>query len=156
MNKTIWHIPKKILDETKSALISKEAEVFAIWAAPIQMNDNVYRISRCIVPKQDAGFRLGAYVHIEGEELSRIVFENYNNSERSVVQIHTHPSRNVTMSSLDREWEVVNHIGALSIIVPNYCKSGLDGFPGVNVYEREEQDWRLWKEDEIKKRLIIT
>lgn len=156
MNKIMWHVPKKVLDETASALASRDSEVFVIWTAPIQMSDNMCRISRCVIPKQDAGFMLGAYVHIEGTELSRIVFENYKRGERSVVQIHTHPSKNVTMSSLDREWEVVNHVGALSIIVPNYCKSGLDGFPGVNVYEREARDWRLWQKGEVKKHLIIV
>jgi hypothetical protein len=152
----IWHIPKKILAETISALTSKDSEVFVIWTAPIQMNDNICRISHCIVPKQDAGFNLGAYVHIDGTELSTIVFENYKRGERSVVQIHTHPSRNVAMSYLDREWEVVNHVGALSIIVPNYGKNGLDGFPGVNAYERESNDWKLWEKAEVKKRLVIV
>ena len=47
------------------------------------------------------------------------------------------------MSLLDREWEVVRDIGALSIIVPNHGKNGLDGFPGVNIYEKEEDDWAL-------------
>ncbi|MDE1872998.1 MAG: hypothetical protein KGH99_05930 [Thaumarchaeota archaeon] len=156
MNQPTWQIPKKILDETSTILSSKNAEVFVLWTAPINMTDNIFRISRCVFPKQDAGFNFGAYVHIDGNELSRIVFDNYEKGERSVVQIHTHPSKNVEMSLLDRKWEVVNHVGALSMIVPSYNKDKLNGFSGVNIYERETNDWRLWTSDETKKRLIIV
>src|SRR6476660_4279231 len=116
----LWQIPKKILEDTAAILSSKDEEVFVIWTAPIHIHDNICPVSRCVFPKQDAGSDFGAYVHIDGSELSRIVFENYKKGERSVVQIHTHPSSNVEMSFLDRKWEVVNHVGALSVIVPNY------------------------------------
>lgn len=156
MIQTTWEIPRKILDETSSILSSKNAEVFVLWTSLLGESKNTCKISRCIFPKQEAGFDLGAYVHIDGSELSRIAFDNYDKGERNVVQIHTHPSKNVEMSLLDRQWEVVNHIGALSVIVPNYNKQKLMGFPGVNVYEREIRDWRLWTRNEIEKRLIIV
>lgn len=156
MTTSVWEIPKKFLNETAKILSSKRSEVFVLWAAPLDLTNNICRISRCIVPEQDSHSGLeGAYVHIEGTELSRIVFDNYSKNERSVIQIHTHPSKNVEMSLLDRAWEVVKHVGALSIIVPSYGKYGLDDFPGVNVYEREEDDWRLWTPDEISKRFKI-
>jgi hypothetical protein len=156
MTNLVWEIPKNILNETAKTLASKRSEVFVLWTAPLNLTNNVCKISRHIVPEQDShsGWE-GAYVHIEGTELSRIVFDNYSRNERSVIQIHTHPSEDVEMSLLDREWEVVKHVGALSIIVPSYGKYGLDEFHGVNVYEREEDDWRLWTRDEISKRFKI-
>lgn len=156
MTKLIWQIPEKILDETARVLSSKDSEVFIFWTSQIKMENNICKISRMVVPEQDSHKGLeGAYVHIEGKELSRITFDNYNKGERNVVQMHTHPSRNVTMSLLDREWEVVNYIGALSIIVPNYGVDGLRGFPGVNVYGKEENGWRLWSRKETIERLKI-
>ncbi|ODA41860.1 hypothetical protein DSBG_1352 [Desulfosporosinus sp. BG] len=71
------------------------------------------------------------------------------------MQLHTHPSANVIMSRLDLEWEVVKHIGALSIIVPYYGSRGLEEFSGVNVYERMEKGWRLWSKEEIRERLVV-
>lgn len=59
------------------------------------------------------------------------------------------------MSMLDREWEIVRHIGALSIIVPYYGQRGLGSFDGANVYEREEHDWRLWSSKEVMERLVL-
>ena len=157
MTRLIWEISKNILNETTKILASKRSGVFVLWTAPLELANNVCKISRYIIPEQDSHNGLeGAYVHIEGTELSRIVFDNHSKNERSVIQIHTHPSKNVEMSLLDREWEVVKHTGSLSIIVPSYGKYGLNNFPGVNVYEKEENDWRLWTHDEINKRFKIT
>lgn len=157
MTNLIWQIPEKIMHNTAKVLASKDLEVFVLWTSTIKMEGNVCKISRLVIPEQDSHKGLeGVYVHIEGKELSRITFDNYPKGERNVIQIHTHPSQNVDMSILDREWEVVNHVGALSIIVPNYGTDGLRGFPGVHVYEKEEDGWRLWPHEEIIKRLEIV
>lgn len=151
-----WEIPSTLLEETTSAFNSGAHEVFVIWTAPLQQTNSVCKIRRCVVPQQAPGFSAdGVYVHIEGIELSRIQFDNYDRGERSVVQLHTHPSADVRMSLLDRAWEVVSHIGALSIIVPFYGKAGLRGFPDVHVYERELDDWRQWNRIEIEQRLRV-
>ena len=152
-----WEIPKAVLYDTARILASKDLEVFVMWAAPLEIINNTHHISRLIVPEQDSHSELGReYVHIHGKELSRVVFDNYRRLEKSVVQIHTHPSVSVEMSLLDREWEVVRDRGALSIIVPNHGKNGLDGFPGVNIYEKEADDWRLWNKDEFLSRFVIV
>ena len=152
-----WEIPKAVLSDTARILASKDLEVFVIWTAPLDIINNTYQISRLIVPEQDSHREIGReYVHIYGKELSRIAFDNYGRQEKSVIQIHTHPSANVEMSSLDREWEVVRDKGALSIIVPNHGKNGLDGFPGVNIYEKEADDWRLWDKDEFLTRFTLV
>ena len=137
-------------------MASMDLEVFVLWTAQIEGKNGVCEIQRLIVPQQEPSIGpTWAYVHISGKELSRIAFDNFEQGERNVVQIHTHPSFNVNMSALDRKWEVVSHVGALSIIVPNYGKAGLEGFPGVNIYEREEDDWRLWSHGEINSRIKI-
>lgn len=152
-----WDIPSHLLAETAQAFTVGHHEIFVLWTAPLYNEGPVCVIRRCIVPRQEAGFSAGgAYVHIDGRELSRIQFENYDRVERSVVQLHTHPSTNVNMSLLDREWEVVKHVGALSIIVPSYGRAGLKGFLGVQVYEREPADWRLWTRDQVEKRLRVV
>jgi len=152
-----WSIPKFILAETLAAFRNGSHETFILWTAPLKCTSSICEIKRCIVPSQRPGFTAtGAYVHIEGHELNRIQFDNFDKGERSVVQLHTHPSTNVTMSRLDMEWEVVKHVGALSIIVPSYGSGGLAEYPGVNIYERMENGWRLWGEEEIRERLVIN
>jgi proteasome lid subunit RPN8/RPN11 len=150
-----WTIPIKVLMETQQAFLQGKHEVFAIWTANRDPVDDAV-ISRCIVPQQTPGASpQGVWVHIAGQELQRIQLDNYQRQEKSIIQLHTHPGADVRMSALDRQWEVVRHIGALSIIVPHYCQLGLDSFKGVNVYEREENDWRLWSANEITKRIKL-
>lgn len=152
-----WKISQQVLTETQQALLRGQHEVFVIWAAARQETGRgAAEITRCIVPEQKPGVsQHGVWVHIAGQELQRIQLDNYQRRERSIVQLHTHPGADVRMSKLDREWEVVRHVGALSIIVPHYCRQGLKGFQGVNVYEREEGDWRLWSSNEVAERLVV-
>lgn len=157
MNYQKWNIPKFIFAESDAAFRNGSHETFVIWTTPLKYTGSICEIKRCIVPAQRPGFTAtGAYVHIEGHELNKIQFENFDKGERSVVQLHTHPSTNVIMSRLDLEWEVVKHVGALSIIVPSYGSRGLEKFPGVNVYERMEKEWRLWSKEEIRERLVVN
>ena len=149
-----WNIPERILRDTEAAFRKAEHEVFVLWTSRLDLRDGVCEVGRCLVPDQQPGHNgFGVYVHVAGSELSRIQYENFDLGERSVVQLHTHPSNDVEMSDLDREWEVVCHVGGLSVIVPNYGKRGLIGFPGVAVYERETMGWRRWSEAERDNRL---
>lgn len=157
-----WEIPGHVLQQTEQAFRSGQHEVFVIWTAPLVDPDaaedqRARRVTRAVVPAQKPGrSAFGVWVHIDGSELQRIQLDNYNRGERSWIQLHTHPSADVEMSQLDREWEVVRHEGALSIIVPFYGRRGMAGFPGVNVYEREADDWRLWSTREVTSRLVIV
>ena len=153
-----WRIPASVIATTEAALRSGAHEVFVLWTASLSVaTTETMPISRAIVPAQQASATAtGVYVHVEGSELARIQFDNFERRERNVVQLHTHPGHNVGMSPLDREWEVVRHVGALSIIVPYYGRRPLAGFSGVNVYERDERDWRLLAPDEVARRLAIV
>jgi proteasome lid subunit RPN8/RPN11 len=152
-----WEIPIEVLEETAAAFARGDHEVFVLWATALGEDDGTCRVVRCIVPDQQPGRTgLGVYVRMEGRELARIQYENFDRKERSVVQLHTHPSRDVDMSDLDRQWEVVNHVGALSVIVPRYGQDGLHGFPVVGVYEREPKHWRLWSGAEIGRRFRVV
>ena len=154
-----WKIPQKVLVETQQAFLRGQHEVFVIWTGRREENNqiDVAEITNCIVPEQKPGVsQHGVWVHIAGSELQRIQLDNFHRKERSIVQLHTHPGADVRMSKLDREWEVVRHVGALSIIVPHYGLRGLNSFEGVNVYERDEADWRLWSIKELSERLVLS
>lgn len=155
-----WQIPKSVVRQTEQALLAGAHEVFAIWTAPHPVDGStpdMADVSRCLVPAQTPGVTsTGVWVHIEGQELQRLQLDNFARKERSIVQLHTHPGRDVRMSQLDRKWEVVRHVGALSIIVPFYGTRGLRLGDGANVYEREEGDWRLWSPEEAKERLVVS
>lgn len=155
-----WQVPAAVVAATESAMKGRNHEVFAIWTASLQVGQESAqegRVLQAIIPRQRPGqTAFGVYVHIPGEELQHIQLANYARAERSIIQLHTHPSTDVRMSDLDREWEVTSHVGALSIIVPNYCAHGLRLFSGANIYEREDDDWRLWPVQEAKERMRIT
>jgi len=153
-----WRIPRRMLRDTLAAFRKGDYEVFVLWTAGLaELSNDVCGPVRVVVPKQEHGRAgVGVYVRVEGSELARIQYDNYEHQERSVVQLHTHPSSDVRMSLLDRKWEVVAHVGALSVIVPNYGKDGLEGFPGVAVYERETNGWRLWTPLEILHRFTVV
>ncbi|MHA6823929.1 hypothetical protein ACQUKI_20695 [Ralstonia pseudosolanacearum] len=159
MKYTQWTIPQAVVTQTEAALLSGRHEVFAIWTAPYDREQHSgvsANITRSIIPAQTPGETAdGVYVHIAGSELQRIQLDNYRRNERSVVQLHTHPGADVRMSSLDRKWEVVRHVGALSIIVPFYGMRGLSLVEGANIYERELDDWRLWSRQEAAERMVL-
>lgn len=155
-----WNIPPSVAAETAQAFLCGQHEVFAIWTAAAQGDHEGASadadLLRCVVPDQAPGISAtGVWVHIQGQELQRIQLDNYRRRERSIVQLHTHPGADVRMSQLDRAWEVVRHVGALSIIVPFYGAGGLRLHDGANVYEREADDWRLWSRSEAAERLVL-
>lgn len=155
----LWHIDPEVVTQTERAVLVGQHEVFTIWTSikPVAPLLGPLCVDRCIVPAQTPGVSAsGVWVHIDSSELQRIQLENFRDGRRSVVQLHTHPGADVQMSELDRTWEVVRHVGALSIIVPFYGRSGLALTQGANVYEREEDDWRLWSPDEVQKRLVVA
>lgn len=157
MTTGVWYVPRDIINGTAEALKNGEVERFVLWTAAIRDKGPDVIVNDLVVPAQTAYTGPdGAWVHIDGSELARIAFYMYDNDERAVAQLHTHPSQDVRMSRLDRAWEVVSHEGALSIIIPEYAKDDLDGFPGANVYERGSAGWRLWSLDESARRLVIT
>ena len=149
-----------VVERTIGALSGMGAEVFALWTTPLASRPPSSRqlISRVIVPEQEPrtdGPR-GARVRVTGGELRRTAFDNYERGERSAVQIHTHPSADTRMSELDRMWEVVSHPGALSIIVPDYCRDGPDSFWRASVYERGPGGaWSLWDGGEMRRRIEV-
>jgi proteasome lid subunit RPN8/RPN11 len=155
-----WRVPMTVVRATEAAMTGRQHEVFALWTAELDVEAE-YReqaqIEQLVVPEQQPGWTPhGVYVHIVGSELQRIQLDNYERGQRSIVQLHTHPSEDVRMSGLDREWEVVAHVGALSIIVPKYCAHGLSLTSGANIYEREEDDWRLWSAQEARERIALV
>lgn len=159
MKYTQWHVSPSIAAQTEAALQRGRYEVFAIWTTGYDREQTAQMsasITQCVIPAQTPGETPdGVYVHIAGAELQRIQIDNYRRKERSVVQLHTHPGADVRMSSLDRKWEVVRHVGALSIIVPFYGLRGLSLLDGANIYEREVEDWRLWSRQETAERLVM-
>lgn len=154
-----WKIPLSVVRETERATQAGAHEVFVIWTAQsggVDAHVDRADIVRCVVPAQAPGATpAGVWVHIAGAELQRIQLDNFARGERSIVQLHTHPGSDVRMSALDREWEVVRHVGALSIIVPFYGTRGLLLGDGANVYEREEDEWRRWSPVEAQERLVL-
>lgn len=96
----LWTIPRAVVEQAVGELSRRNAEVFALWTAPLGGSGRC-AVARVVVPRQEAyDGAHGACVHVPGEELRRIAFDNYRRGERNAAQIHTHPSDDTRMSAL--------------------------------------------------------
>ena len=149
-------IPIAVLVETELALHDDAAERTAVWQV-CEPPDPAMTVVHLDIPEQEPiTTRLGHLVRVAGSELARMQFEAYRAGRRTWIQLHTHPARDVRMSSTDRKWAIADFPGALSIIVPEFGRHGLRGWPGVGVHERAEMGWRRWSRAEILDRLVLA
>lgn len=139
-----FHVPKKIVDETDKALRSagkKQLEAFVFWSGVVDGAD--FRIRSSYFPEQ-TGYRLpdGVCVRVDGKELHQLNLMLYQKKEILAVQIHTHPGR-AYHSETDDTYPIVTLQGGLSIVVPNFCLTGVAG-PATATYRLSQAaKWSL-------------
>jgi hypothetical protein len=98
-------------------------ECFALWSGIV--HGDVFDAKSLLVPKQ-TGFRLesGVCVRVEGDELHRLNIWLFENRQTLAVQIHSHPT-DAYHSETDDTYPIATQAGALSIVVPDFCRRGL-------------------------------
>lgn len=150
-----FHVPRHLVDETARALMGR-GERTALWQFT-EPADGVMTVRRIVTPAQESiQTSFGYLVHVAGAELARLQLDAYRLGFRTWVQLHTHPASDVRMSDTDREWAIADFPGALSMIVPHFCRNGLIGWPGVAVHERQDAGWRRWTRREILANLVVA
>jgi hypothetical protein len=98
---------------------SKGLEGVALWGG--EFEQNTFHIKTTIIPKQTAySHEEGLLYSVDGDELHRINVWLYENKQRLVAQIHSHPSE-AYHSSTDDAYPIVAANGGISIVVPDFA-----------------------------------
>lgn len=135
-------VPSDICDATDKQLLEAGHdgnERFVLWSGVIDRNQ--FLVQTVHVPKQTA-FQLedGLCVRVEADELHRLNVWLYTHRELLGVQIHSHPTE-AYHSSTDDRYPMVTTLGGLSLVVPNFGKSGVRG-PGTALYRLTSAGWK--------------
>jgi len=128
-----YEVPRVLLDETVLALRARSAgwrEAVALWQGRV-LSASTAAVTKLIVPKQSAG---PLHFDVPLDERFRILREVSAAAEFILIQLHTHP-REAFHSPADDRLAVIKHVGAVSIVVPDFARgwSGNFGECSVNM-----------------------
>ncbi len=138
----VFRIAKRLVDESEKAL--REAgragyERFVLWSGV--MGGDVFEVLSIVVPAQTAyKLETGLCVRVAGDELHRLNRWLYEQGETLGIQVHSHPTR-AYHSETDDAYPIVTQVGALSVVVPHFCRHGLLT-RGTATYRLSTAGWR--------------
>lgn len=114
-------------------------ERFVLWSGTVI--SEVFEVHTVHVPSQTAyKLETGLCVRVGGDELHRLNRWLFEQSEMLGVQIHTHPAE-AYHSNTDDAYPIVTQVGALSVVVPDFCRRGLFT-RGTATYRLRMGGWR--------------
>lgn len=149
---TSFVVPSALLDATFEVFRDaggRGCEAFVVWGARI--DQGVVHFSTMLVPDQIAHKTDdGLLVTVDGNALFQINKTIYERSEILAAQVHSHPTT-AFHSDTDDCFSLVTLSGALSLVVPNFGRDGLDGSHGWAWYRLVgEGQWSpLTSEDRV-------
>lgn len=116
-------LPRAATTETQKFLRAtgqRGNEGLVLWCG--KATGESFEVTNILIPRQQ-GVRnadgVCAYVH--GNELHRINMELYESGLRLIAQVHSHPTE-AYHSDTDDEYAIVNTVGSLSLVVPDFAK----------------------------------
>ena len=121
-----YRIARRLVDATEAELRKAGRsgyELFVLWSGRIA--GDTFEAQTMHVPQQRS-YKLesGLCVRVEGSALHGLNQWLYEHGELLGVQIHTHPTE-AYHSDTDDAYPIVTALGGVSIVVPNFCRSGL-------------------------------
>ncbi len=134
-------IPRNICDETDEQLRGagrNGVELFVLWSGTVARD--VFYVRTMHVPRQ-TGYRLpeGLCIRVEGDELHRLNLWLFENNELLAVQVHSHPTE-AYHSNTDDDFPIVTTRGGLSLVVPDFGRTGVRG-PRTALYRLGVSGW---------------
>lgn len=130
-------VAKSIIKETEEFCRKKGKEGFeakVYWIGK-RVSEDTALVTRVFIPKQLARKSLcGVSVEVP-EEGNLELIESLKNDELALIKLHTHP-RDAFLSKTDIENPFFRHEGAISIVVPDFCRKSLTNLAEccVNVF----------------------
>lgn len=138
---TSLHIPHTVLVPTLRFLAQKGRaghEGFVVWGGR-HLDERTLEFTSCYVPAQTAHKTAdGLLVVVDGEALFKMNRAFYLRGEIAAGQVHTHPT-DAYHSSTDDHFPLVTLRGALSLVIPDFARAGMDGLKQWAWYRLRDQ-----------------
>ncbi len=136
-----FEVSRKVVVKTEQALVAagrKGYELFVLWSG--QVHDSTFVVQTPHIPKQTS-YRLqtGLCVRVAGDELHRLNVWLFDAGQILGVQVHAHPT-DAYHSETDDSYPIVATLGGLSIVAPDFCRSGLFS-TGTAMYRLNDHGW---------------
>lgn len=150
-------VPPTVLETTVEFLRAcgrERYEAVVLWTGVVDIEDRGYVLAE-LIPRQ-IGYRGadGVAVSIPGEEITRILM-NLPRGEMILCRVHSHPGR-AYHSPTDDLNRLLSHVGAISIVVPDFAREPLD-LRRCSVNELDAQHrWRELSRAETLERFVIN
>jgi hypothetical protein len=152
---TRFVVDEQIIQQTDASLRAagdKGCECFVLWSGVRE--ENIFQIRTLHVPKQTAyRFEDGLCVRVDGTELHRLNLWLFDNAEELAVQIHAHPT-DAYHSTTDDTYPIVTMRGGISLVVPDFAKTGLRG-RGVACYRLTDSGWDELSAQQVHKLFLF-
>lgn len=137
MPNTTYKIPLAVMKDTKSFLLSKgkeDKEAFVLWKG-VKQGEGQYYVTGYIIPDQIAlKTEFGYSFDIPQASIIKLNQELFNKKEIGLIQVHSHPGINTRHSIRDDKLSILNRLGALSIVLPNFGNVMFNDFSRVTVH----------------------
>lgn len=112
-------VPLPVLDRTltflREAGAERQAEGVVLWLGA--RNGKGVSVHECYVPEQEAEYD---FFRIPPPAMAALLHHLGETRMFVAAQVHSHP-REAFHSRADDKWAIVRHVGALSVVVPNFA-----------------------------------
>lgn len=159
---TLYQVPRTVLEDTWRLLAApgtKGFEASTLWvASPAVASPAVvgaaWRVDRVVRPQQTAwrGDH-GLCVSLTDHALLDVI-QTLRRGEAVAARQHTHPAR-AYHSNVDDLNLAIGHVGAISIVVPNFA-AGTPDLAACSVNQLGHGGWRELSAHEVSERFQIT
>ena len=146
-----YSVPKSVLKATVAELHATggdKHEAFVLWGGQVSDDGCSLAVISALRPAQTASRSDdGLLVVVEGDALFAVNKRLYERGELLVGQVHTHPS-DAYHSPTDDDYPLVTLVGALSLVIPDFGRAGVEGRARWAWYRLQAiGDWRLLDPD---------
>lgn len=149
-------ITKNVITQTTSFLQQQGLKCYegkVYWIG--HKNKDILMIDRAAIPKQiPRRTILGVSITVP-ESANLEVARSLKNGDYIAIKVHSHPGK-AYMSDTDKANPSLKHGGAISIVVPNYARYGIDNLSSCSVSEYQNGRWRELTAKEIEVRFEIS
>lgn len=117
---TRYRVPRSVVQASANALRTMSAgriESVVLWQGTVSTQEMAV-VRELVVPLQVAG---PLHFNVPLEERFRLIDAVSSSGELILVQLHTHP-REAFHSDVDDRLAIPQHVGGISIVVPNFAR----------------------------------
>ncbi|MFC4874168.1 hypothetical protein [Negadavirga shengliensis] len=126
-------------------------EGLVFWAGNI--SENIFNITHVIAPETESS---EGRVTVPHSSIYHVVKALSNNKVIHIGQIHTHPGNWVDHSRGDDEWAPFKRPGLISLVVPNYCSSGMLPLKKNGIHRYQENQFIGLSNKYIRRHFIVV